>query len=188
MRMAIKPIDVSIYCLHIMNCTLSQLLRCQRIIKCTAKAICDLRQINIRRCTLNGMSRYGLNSHKLTKHSLRQISHHAVSASQPSRVKADSVKRTCLTVISILIQYRGKNRTNYLHAYRNRTNLPCDVCQGLKCSAFEQYFTDFVWIFAVRILRLEGKREKVKSETVKMGGEQHFILRIRPKYVIHTRC
>jgi len=57
MGMAIKPIDVSIYCLHIMNCTLSQLLRCQRIIKYTPKAVCDLCQINIRRCTLNGMSR-----------------------------------------------------------------------------------------------------------------------------------
>jgi len=84
-----------------------------------------------------------------------------------------------------LIQYRGKkNRTNYLHAYRNRTNLPCDVCQGLKCGAFEQDFTDFGWIFAVRILGLEGERERVKSETVKMGGERPFILRMRSEYVI----
>jgi len=30
MRMEIKPLDVSIYCLHAMNCTLPQLLRCQR--------------------------------------------------------------------------------------------------------------------------------------------------------------
>lgn len=28
--------------------------------------------------------------------------------------------------------------------------------------------------------------EKVKSETVKMGGELPFILRIRPEYVIRT--
>jgi len=54
---------------------------------------------------------------------------------------------------------RKKNGTNYLHAYRNRTNLPCDVCQGLKCGAFEQDFTDFGWIFVVRILGLEGERE-----------------------------
>jgi len=99
--MAIKPIDVAIYCLHIMNCTLSQLLRCQRIIKCSLKAVCDLRQINFNRCTLNGMSRYGLNPPKLTKHPLRQISRHAVSESQPSRVKVDPLKLTCLMVLSI---------------------------------------------------------------------------------------
>jgi len=58
-------------------------------------------QIKIRRCTLNRMYRDGLNPPKLTKHPLRQISHHAVSVSQPSRVKADPVKRTCLTVVSI---------------------------------------------------------------------------------------
>jgi len=59
---------------------------------------------------------------------------------------------------------RKKNGTNYLHAYRNRTNLPCDVCQGLKCGAFEQDFTDFGWIFAVRILGLEGERERVSKK------------------------
>ena len=101
MGMVIKPIDVSIYCLHIMNCTLSQLLRCQRIIKCTPKAVCNLHQINIRRCTLNEMSRYGMNPPKQTKHPLRQISHHAVSVSQQSRVKADLLKPTCRTVVSV---------------------------------------------------------------------------------------
>jgi len=108
MGMAIKLIDVSIYCLHIMNCTLSQLLRCQRIIKCTPKAVCDLRQINIVRCPLNGMSRYGLNPPKLMmnppklmKNPPQQISHHAVSVSQPSRVKVDLLKQTCHTVVSI---------------------------------------------------------------------------------------
>jgi len=43
-----------------------------------------------------------------------------------------------------------------LHAYKNQTNLPCDVCQGLKYGAFEQDFIEFGWIFAVRILGLEG--------------------------------
>jgi len=89
---------------------------------------------------------------------------------------------------------REKNVTNYLHAYRNRTNLPCVVCQGLKCGPFEQDFTDFGWNFAIRILELEGERERerererVKSETVKIGGKRPFILRIRPKYVIRTKC
>jgi len=101
MKMVIKPLDVSIYCLHTMNCTMPQLLRCQRMIKYTLKAICDLCQINHRRCTLGGMSRYGLNPPKLTKNLLRQISHHAVSVSESSRVKADPLKRTCLTVLSI---------------------------------------------------------------------------------------
>ncbi|KEH42646.1 hypothetical protein MTR_1g072745 [Medicago truncatula] len=101
MRMSIKPINISIFCLHTMNCRLSQLLRCQRIIKCTEKAVCDLRQTNINSCTLNGMSRYGLNPPKLTKHPLRQISHHALSESRPSRVKTDPLKLTCLTVLSI---------------------------------------------------------------------------------------
>jgi len=62
-----------------------------------------------------------------------------------------------------LLQYRGKkNGTNYLHAYKNRTNLPCDICQGLKCGPFEQDFTDFGWIFAVWILGLEGERVSKK--------------------------
>jgi hypothetical protein len=71
MRHLVKPLDVSICYLHTMNCSLSQLLRCQRIIKCTLKAVCDLRQVNINRFTLNGMSRYGLNKPKLAKHPLR---------------------------------------------------------------------------------------------------------------------
>ena len=93
--------DVSIYCLHIMNCTMPQLLRCQHMIKCMLKAVCDLHQISNRRCTLSGMSRYGLNPPKLTKHPLQQISHLAVSVSEPSRVKVDPLKRTCLTVLSL---------------------------------------------------------------------------------------
>jgi len=65
-----------------------------------------------------------------------------------------------------LVQYRGKKYvTNYLHAYRNRTNLPCVVCQGLKSGPFEQDFTDFGWNFAVRILGLEGgERERVSKK------------------------
>jgi len=50
---------------------------------------------------LIGMSQDGLNPLKLTKHPLRQISHHAGIVSEPSRVKADPLKRTCLTMISI---------------------------------------------------------------------------------------
>ena len=38
MRMEIKPLDVSIYCLHAMNCTMPQLLRWQRMIKSMLKA------------------------------------------------------------------------------------------------------------------------------------------------------
>jgi len=56
----------------------------------------------------------------------------------------------------------------------------------LKCGPFEQNFTNFGWIFVVRILGLEGERNKVKSETVKMGGELPFILQIRPEYVIQA--
>jgi len=44
----------------------------------------------------------------------------------------------------------------------NRTNLPCDVYQGLKCGPFEQDYTNFGWIFAVQILGLEGERVSKK--------------------------
>ena len=85
MRPVIKPFDVSLYCLHTMNCMIPQLLRCQRMIKSMLTVVCDLRQINNRRCTLSGMSRDGLNPLKLTKHPLRQISHHAGTVSESSR-------------------------------------------------------------------------------------------------------
>jgi len=101
MRMVIKPLDLSIYCLYTMNCMMPQLLRCQRMIKCMLEAVCDLRQISHMRCTLSGMYRYRLNHPKLTKHPLRQISHYAVSISKPSIVKVDPLKRTCLRVLSI---------------------------------------------------------------------------------------
>ena len=71
------------------------------MIKCMLKAVCDLRQINHRMCTLSGMSRDGLNPPKLRKHPLRQVSHHAGCLSETSRVKTDSLKRTCLTVLFI---------------------------------------------------------------------------------------
>jgi len=101
MRHLVKPLDVSICCLHAMNCTLHQLVNCQPMIKSMLKAEWDLPQISLRRCNLNGMSRYGLNPPKLTKNPLRQISHCAISVSEPSREKANSIKRTCLTVVSI---------------------------------------------------------------------------------------
>ena len=72
-----------------------------RMIKCMLKAVCDLRQINHRRCTLSGMYRDGLNPPKLPKHPLWKISYLTVSVSQPSRAKADPLKQTCLTVLSI---------------------------------------------------------------------------------------
>jgi len=34
----------------------------------------------------------------------------------------------------------------------------------LKCGAFEQDFTGFGWIFAVRILGLEGERKRVSKK------------------------
>jgi len=36
---------------------------------------------------------------------------------------------------------KKKNGTNYMHSQGNRTNLPCDVYEGLKCGPFEQDFT-----------------------------------------------
>jgi len=101
MRHLVKPLDVSICCLHAMNCTLPQLLNCQRMIKSMLKEEWDLPQISLRRCNLNRMSQYGQNPPKLTKNPLRQISYCAVSISEPSREKADPIKRTFLTMVSI---------------------------------------------------------------------------------------
>jgi hypothetical protein len=103
----IKPLGVSLYCLHTMICILTQLLMCQRIIKSTLKEECDLPQGNLCRCTLIGMSRDCLSPLKLSKHPLRQISYHAGTVSESSSVKADPLKRTCLTMISIQVHHNA---------------------------------------------------------------------------------